>query len=88
MRCGAAQGLPFQESLVGEGAIRPLSGPEIDESATQSLRTRYSLQSSDRIDGEPTQVHGSGGYIVEEHPLGITLAVMVLLLAFWLARRR
>jgi hypothetical protein len=33
-------------------------------------------------------MRGSDGYIVEEHPLLITIAVMSFLLIFWLARRR
>jgi hypothetical protein len=33
-------------------------------------------------------VHGSNGYIVEEHPLLIVAAVALLLLGVWLVLRR
>jgi hypothetical protein len=33
-------------------------------------------------------MHGSGGYIVEEHPLVIVVAVILLLLGVWLVLRR
>lgn len=33
-------------------------------------------------------MHGSGGYIVEEHPLVIVVAAVLLLLGVWLVLRR
>jgi hypothetical protein len=33
-------------------------------------------------------MHGSGGYIVEEHPLLITVAVVLLLFGVWIVLRR
>jgi ribose/xylose/arabinose/galactoside ABC-type transport system permease subunit len=34
-------------------------------------------------------MHGSDGYIVEEHPLPIIIfVIVVLLVGFWLARRQ
>jgi hypothetical protein len=32
-------------------------------------------------------VHGSDGYIVEQHPVAITVAVIVLLYVVWLVLR-
>jgi hypothetical protein len=33
-------------------------------------------------------MHGSGGYIVDEHPLVIVVAAVLLLLGVWLVLRR
>jgi hypothetical protein len=33
-------------------------------------------------------MHGSGGYIVEEHPLAIVVAAVLLLLGVWFVLRR
>jgi hypothetical protein len=33
-------------------------------------------------------MHGSGGYIVEEHPLVIVVAAVLLLVGVWLVLRR